>query len=444
MKPLPDPLPIVPFTRPATGSARIPGSKSLTNRALLLSALCGAPVELTGALFSEDTILMAQALRKVGFAVTEDAEAETIRVDSQGRGLNLQSAELFVGLAGTAARFLTALCATAPGGSFRVDGVPQMRNRPMRGLIASLRDLGADIQCPRVEGFFPIEIHARGLRGGQVTINASESSQMLSALLMVAPYAKGPVSIGVEGGVRQPFVQMTMRQMAQFGLAATADSAGESFQVPSGSYTSPGTYHVEADATAASYFAALPIATGGTLHLDGLKDAPESLQGDVTFLDVLKDAGAKVARDGSGVSVSFERGWKAVGLTRDFSGNSDTFLTLAAVAPLMDGPTRITGIGHTRKQETDRVAGMARELRRLGQGIIEEEDALTITPRPLVPGVVVDTYRDHRFAMSFGILGCHDLTGDGKPWLSVRDPICCSKTFPTFFQVLEGLRQATL
>ena len=444
MIPLPDPLQITPFTRPAIGAARIPGSKSLTNRALLLSALCEKPVELRGALFSEDTILMAEALRKLGFVVTEDPAAETIHVDSQGRGLNLQSAELFVGLAGTAARFLTALCATAPSGNFRVDGVPQMRNRPMRGLIAALRELGADIHCPRVEGFFPIEIRARGLRGGQVGINASESSQMLSALLMVAPYAKGQVSIGVEGGVRQPFVQMTMRQMAQFGLAATSNPSGESFQVPSGRYTSPGAYQVEADATAASYFAALPIATGGTLELTGLKDASESLQGDVTFLEVLRAAGAKIGKGSSGLSVSFERGWKAVGLTRDFSGHSDTFLTLAAIAPLMDGPTRITGIAHTRKQETDRVAGMARELRRLGQGIIEEEDALTITPKPLLPGVVVDTYRDHRFAMSFAILGCHDLTGDGKPWLSVRDPICCSKTFPAFFQVLEGIRKASL
>ena len=194
--PLPDLLPIQPFTRPARGEVTLPGSKSLTNRALLLAALCDQPVTLTGALFSEDTHLMAEALRKLGFTVTADARALTLRVADQSHAFRHSAAtapvELFVGLAGTAARFLTALCAAAPRGTYRLDGVPQMRKRPMKPLIDALRALGADIRCTGAEGFFPLEIHARGLRGGPVSLDASESSQLLSALLMVAPCAAAP------------------------------------------------------------------------------------------------------------------------------------------------------------------------------------------------------------------------------------------------------------
>ncbi len=176
---LPDPLPITPFTRPVRGAVTLPGSKSLTNRALLLAALCDQPVTLTGALFSEDTQLMAAALRQLGFTVEADEPALTLRVADQARGFTVGAADLFVGLAGTAARFLTALCAAAPRGVYRLDGVPQMRQRPMRELIAALRLLGADIRCPGEEGCFPLEIHARGLRGGTVRLDASASSQLL-------------------------------------------------------------------------------------------------------------------------------------------------------------------------------------------------------------------------------------------------------------------------
>ncbi len=441
MSALPDPLAVVPFTGPVRGSVRVPGSKSITNRALILAALCAEPVTLKGALFSDDTRLMAEALRKLGFSVIEDAATETLVVDSKGRGLNLESAELFVGLAGTAARFLTALCAAAPSGVFTIDGVPQMRHRPMRGLISALRSLGADIVCTGEEGFFPLEIHARGLRGGKVSIDASESSQMLSALLMVAPLANGPVAVSVRGGIRLPFVQLTVRQMAQFGLTAQPQEAAGAFTVANGSYTSPGTYLIEPDATAASYFAALPLVAGGSITLKGLQPAPTSLQGDIRFLEILKRSGATVTEDPSGLTVSFDKANSPAPIREDFSGFSDTFLTLAAIAPLLSGTTKITGIGHTRKQETDRVAGMAGELRRLGQGIIEEEEAITISPRRMNPGMLVETYRDHRFAMSFAILGCFDLAGDGTPWLRIKDPSCCAKTFPSFFTLLETVRE---
>ena len=426
---LPDPLPIPPFTRPARGEVVLPGSKSLTNRALLLAALCDQPVTLTGALFSEDTQLMAAALRQLGFTIEADARALTLRVGDQAKGFGPAGARLEVGLAGTAARFLTALCAAAPRGVYHLDGVPQMRLRPMRGLIEGLRALGADVRCAGAEGFLPLEIQARGLRGGAVRLDASESSQLLSALLMVAPLAAAPVEVTLVGGVRRTFVEMTLRLMAQFGQThiPTADPAR--FRLVPGRYASPGQYAIEPDATAASYFQALPLVAGGTLALPGLRPPGDGLQGDSAFADVLARVRARLA---------------GAPLTEDFHEISDTFLTLAAIAPLLDGPTKLTGIAHTRKQETDRVAGMARELTKLGQRVIETEDALEIHPRPLVAGQVIETYHDHRFAMSFGILGCHNLHGDGRPWLSVKDPGCCAKTFPHFFELLESLRQNSL
>lgn len=426
---LPDPLPIAPFTRPVRGAVTLPGSKSLTNRALLLAALCDQPVTLTGALFSEDTQLMAAALRQLGFTVEADEPALTLRVADQARGFTVGAADLFVGLAGTAARFLTALCAAAPRGVYRLDGVPQMRQRPMRELIAALRLLGADIRCPGEEGCFPLEIHARGLRGGTVRLDASASSQLLSALLMVAPLAEAPVEVNLVGGVRQTFVAMTLRLMAEFGGADAAPAAATRFRVAPGRYRSPGTYAIEPDATAASYFQTLPLVAGGELALPGWRPPGEGLQGDAAFADVL----ARVRQRPAGTL-----------LTEDFHEISDTFLTLAAVAPLLAGPTHLTGLKHTRRQETDRLAGMARELQRLGQQVVETEDALTIHPRPLLAGQVVETYHDHRFAMSFGLLGCHDLHGDGRPWLAVRNPGCCAKTFPRFFELLAAVRTKSL
>jgi len=444
-----DLLPIQPFTRPARGSASLPGSKSLTNRALILAALGESPGTLTNALFSEDTDLMAAALNALGIAVTQDAEAKTMQVAGRGASFHLKSATLSVGLAGTAARFLTAFCAAAPEGVFHLDGIPQMRKRPMRGLIEALRALGAEIRCLGEEGYFPIEIRARGLRGGEVKIDASESSQMLSALLMVAPLAQSEVTVRLSAAVREPFVEMTVRLMQQFGVNASSGGGayriaqGQKYQLRDRAASCP----IEPDATAAGYFFALPLVVGGALRLPGLVPAPRSLQGDLVFADVLKKAGLTVDVEADALSVSFAGGSPPRGITCDFSGFSDTFLTLAGIAPLLDGPTRITGIAHTRKQETDRVAGMARELKKLGQEVIETEDSLEIRPRPLPAGdslIEIETYGDHRFAMSFGILGCRDARGDGRPWLAIRNPACVAKTFPHFFDLLASLRQRSM
>lgn len=445
MSPLPALLPIQPFTRPARGEITLPGSKSLTNRALLLAALCDKPITLHGALFSEDTHLMVEALRQLGITIDAEPAARTVRVANQSGAFSSGRADLFVGLAGTAARFLTALCAAAPAGLYRIDGVPQMRQRPMLPLIEALRALGADIRCTGEEGFFPIEIEAHGLSGGPIALDARESSQLLSALLMVAPLARSTVRVKLVGGVRWPFVRMTTKLMEQFGQPPIEECTDEpdAFNVATGvAYALPSaTYAIEPDASAASYFLALPLVVGGALSFPSFLG---SLQGDARFVDVLTRAGLRNERADTTHTFRAERAAARAGVSQNFSEFSDTFLTLAAIAPLLDGPTRITGIAHTRKQETDRVAGMARELQRLGQDVVEEADALTITPRPLRAGQTIETYGDHRFAMSFGILGCHDLHGDGRPWLTIQNPACCAKTFPDFFELLETLRQKSL
>jgi 3-phosphoshikimate 1-carboxyvinyltransferase len=462
MTPLPDVLPIKPFTKPVRGEVTLPGSKSITNRALLLAALCDGPVTLTGALFSDDTRIMAEALRRLGIPVTENEAAKTLHVEGQGGKIPAEHAELFVGNAGTAARFLTALCAAAPRGTYKIDGVPQMRKRPMKGLFDALRAQGANIIFSGEEGFFPITIEAHSLKGGDVDVDASASSQILSALFMVQPFAKQQMLIKSIGEVRQSFVKMTKQLRANFGVSGGHSPESGRFGSGNGPYRSPGICQIEPDATAASYFLTLPVAANGEIFLPNLHIESYSLQGDARFAHVLRAVGMTINErkdpgDGDfisekiyGVDAAFYRPSKISGVTQDFNEFSDTFLTLAAIAPLLEGKTTITGIAHTRKQETDRVAGMARELKKLGQDVIETEDSLEITPnldelrKRVSQGVIeIETYDDHRFAMSFAILGCHDLLQNGRPWLGIRNPACCAKTFPNFFDVLESVRRSS-
>jgi 3-phosphoshikimate 1-carboxyvinyltransferase len=297
-----------------------------------------------------------------------------------------------------------------------------MRCRPIGALLAALASQGASANASG----FPFTLHTAGLPGGTVEVDASESSQLLSALLLVAPRARAPLAVRLKGStVSRPFVEMTERMIGQFA----AD---------------PVDYAIEVDASAASYFLALPLVAEVSVQLPGFK-AEGGLQGDARFAGVLEQAGLSFSplRASPGIEAGRVAGRPRKGISADFNAFSDTFLTLAAVAPLLAGPTRISGVAHTRKQETDRVAGMARELRKLGQHVIETEDALEIHPRPLRPGGEVATYGDHRFAMSFAILGCHDLHGNGEPWLTIGDPACCAKTFPRFFDVLADLRSAS-
>ncbi len=409
----PPTLPIQPFTRPVRGSVTLPGSKSITNRALILAALGQKTVTLRGALFSRDTRIMVAALRQLGFNVETDEVALTIRIEGRGGQIPVREAKIDVGNAGTAARFLTAFVCLRPDGVYHFDGDEAMRRRPIGALLEALETQGAHASSRN----FPFTLETAGLPGGTVLLDASESSQLLSALLMVAPHAKASLSVQLKGEtVSRPFVTMTERMIGQFAA-------------------SPTDYAIEGDATAASYFAELAIVTEGSVEVNGLHLAPDALQGDIEFYRLLAARGL-IRCTGRTVAHAPVRS----GVIANFNDFSDTFLSLAALAPLLSGPTKIAGIAHTRKQETDRVAGMARELQKLGQHVVETEDALEIHPRPLVPGVEIETYHDHRFAMSFGILGCHDLHGDGRPWLTIKDPACCAKTFPAFFDLLDGLR----
>lgn len=414
---LADPLPITPFTRPCAGSVTLPGSKSITNRALILGALADGPVTLRGALFSRDTRIMVTALRQLGFTVETDEAALTIRIEGRNGEIPNATASIHVGNAGTAARFLTAFVCLRPDGIYHFDGDEAMRARPIGTLLDALASKGAKADARS----FPFTLRTAGLPGGKIAIDASASSQLVSALLLVASKATTPLQVELIGEtVSKPFVTITQRMVEQFS-------------------TPQRDYAIEGDATAASYFAALPVVAGGQIAVGGLNLSLEALQGDREFCQLLSDRSLIRLADTTIADAAGRAGFAA-----DFNAISDTFLTLAALAPLLAGPTKITGIAHTRKQETDRVAGMARELTKLGQRVIETDDALEIHPQPLKSGQVIETYHDHRFAMSFGVLGCHDLHGNGQPWLAVKDPACCAKTFPHFFDVLESLRQASL
>lgn len=413
-----DLLPITPFIHPLQGVVELPGSKSITNRALILAALAHGTTTLTGALFSRDSRIMVTALQTLGFNLTTDEEAHTIIVEGRGGKIPVASAKINIGNAGTAARFLTAMVCLHPAGVYEFDGDEAMRKRPIGSLLDALTEQGAQADSRS----FPFSLKTAGLRGGDISLDASESSQMLSALLLAGSRAATPLKINLTGKPGSlPFITMTERIIAQFAKQ-------------------PSTYAIEGDASTASYLLALPLVTGGEITLPNYRG---DLQGDTKFLEVLRHVSLQVDESGETPRYFYGRDTRLKPIEQNFREFSDTFLTLAAIAPLLDGPTKISGIAHTRKQETDRVAGMARELIKLGQKVIETEDSLEIHPQPLKSDVVIETYEDHRFAMSFGILGCHDLHGDGRPWLSIKDPACCGKTFPAFFEVLESLRQSS-
>ncbi|MFM7742395.1 MAG: 3-phosphoshikimate 1-carboxyvinyltransferase [Verrucomicrobiota bacterium] len=448
-------LVIRPFTTPARGVAQVPGSKSITNRALILAALADGVTVLSGALFSRDTRILFAALQSLGFEVAADEAAGSIRIGGLGGRIPRTHARLHVGNAGTAARFLTAFLALAPGGRYELDGDEAMRARPMRGLLDALTGAGCRALAPDGSPAtgFPFTLHTAG-RLGRLEVDASASSQLLSALLMVLPLSPG-ATVNMKGStVSEPFVEMTARMCGQFGRPLARDADGGWSCPAPGPYAAPADYAIEPDATAASYFIALPAVTGpgSSVRVGGYADG--GLQGDTAFAQVAAACGATLRPADDSLVVG---SWSAItGGDFDFNAFSDTFLTLATIATLADGPVKIRGIAHTRQQETDRVLAMATELARLGIKVsptaaeLRADDtlcSLTIHPdraalrRAAAAGPVsVRTYEDHRMAMSFGVLGSFDLFGDGRPWVAIEDPDCTGKTFPRFFEALEALR----
>lgn len=447
-----DTLPIQPFTRTLECNVELPGSKSITNRALILAALAEGQTYLEGALFSRDTRIMLTALEALGFECAGDEASQRISVKGEAGRIPAKEAEIHVGNAGTAARFLTAFLALAEGGTYKMDGDPAMRTRPMSGLIDALVALdAAEFEFHDQPGHFPFTLKAKGYKGGTADVDASSSSQILSALLLAAPAGSSQITLN-SPGVRPFYVAITQKLREAFGAASAEANDAGTYELAATQYKSPGHYAIEPDLSAASYFLALTTIQGGTLTIP--KVGPDPLQGDAHFVDVLSHHGLRVDAESNEWTAAcsnptdIQRGHREI----DFNTISDTFLTYAAISPLLGGSVRICGIGHTRHQETDRIAGMATELSKLGQLVKEEDDALTIMIKPNELRaralkarndgtlLTIDTYEDHRFAMSFGILGSYDLLEDGQPWLAINDPGCCGKTFPNFFEVLDTLR----
>lgn len=413
-------------TGPVRGTIRPPGSKSITNRALVCAALAEGASTLTGALDSDDTRAMVDSLGRLGVAVVHDPAAHTIGVRGCGGRPPAASADLYVGNSGTTVRFLTALAALGRG-TYRLDGNPRMRERPIEDLLAALRQLGGDLESELGTGCPPVRVRGRGLRGGRATVAGHISSQFLSGLLMAAPGADAPVEIAVAGElVSKPYVDMTLAVMASFGVAVEMD-ARRRFLVPAGRPYRACRYAIEPDASAASYFFAAAAITGGEVTVEGLHR--RSLQGDVGFCDCLERMGCRVGYGPDSITVA---GGPLRGIDADMNAISDTVQTLAAVALFAEGPTTIAGVGHIRHKETDRIAALAAELRKLGARVEERPEGLTIVPGPR-HGAEIDTYDDHRMAMSLALVGL------ACPGVIIRNPGCTAKTYPEFFRDLERL-----
>lgn len=420
---------LAPAQAPVAAIARVPGSKSITNRALVIAALASGESELTGALASDDTIYMAEAWRTLGLAVEHDREGERFWLRGGDGTFPATEAEIFVGNSGTSMRFLVAAL-TLGHGRYRIDGVPRMRQRPIGPLLDALRDLGATVTSETGNGCPPVVIETTGLTGGRTSMPGDQSSQYFSALLMAAPYATEGVTIDVLGDlVSKPYMPMTAAVMEAFGVEVALDQeTWKTFSVAPGQRYAGRRFHIEPDASNASYFFAAAAVTGGSITVDGL--GSESTQGDLQFVGALERMGARVEMSATSTTVRGAEGGRLRGVAIDMNAISDTAQTLAAIAPFAEGPTTITGIGHARLKETDRVAALATELRKMGQEVVEDPDGLTIVPRPIV-AADIETYDDHRMAMSFGVAALR------APEITILDPGCTAKTFPDFFDRLS-------
>jgi 3-phosphoshikimate 1-carboxyvinyltransferase len=438
----PDKLEIAPLTKPPAATVRVPGSKSITNRALVLSSIVGytGSIELVGALQSEDTEVMVAALQQFGFAVRPNWTSEPPIIvvgphESKGDDYPPFPADVFVGNSGTTMRFLTALV-TLGQGRFRLDGVPRMRERPIEDLLVALRQVGVNAFSERNNGCPPVIVEGRRFwKGDRIRIRADVSSQFLSALLMVAPLAcsDDPFTFELDGPVvSEPYIDMTIRMIRAWGLPVWSESGTiRTEHAGKHGYQVPGLdkYAIEPDASAASYFLAAPAIAGGQVTVPGL--ASDGLQGDVRFVEELEKMGCDVRFGSDGLTV---RGGPLRGLDVDMNAISDTVMTLAAVACFAEGPTTIRNVAHIRHKETDRLAALATELRKIGAGVEEFADGLTITPGPL-HGAQIDTYNDHRMAMSLALVGLR------VPGIIIKNPGCVAKTYPGFFEDLEKLRR---
>lgn len=411
------------------GTINIPGSKSISNRALLLATLAKGKTTLTNLLDSDDIRYMLSSLEQLGVNYRLSDNNTVCELDGLGGVINAeQSQTLFLGNAGTAMRPLCAAL-TLGSGQFTLTGEPRMEERPIGDLVDALRTFGADIHYLKHEGFPPLTINATGLNGGDVDIAGDLSSQFLTALLMVAPLAKDRVNIKIKGElVSKPYIDITIAMMAQFGVNVINHDY-QRFEIPAGqSYLSPGTVLVEGDASSASYFLAAGAIKGGEVKVTGV--GLKSIQGDVKFADVLEKMGAEIEW-GDDYIISRVGKLKAVDL--DMNHIPDAAMTIATAALFAEGSTTIRNIYNWRIKETDRLAAMATELRKVGAIVDEGNDYITVTPPARLNTAEIDTYNDHRMAMCFSMLAFADCG------ITINDPDCTSKTFPSYFEKFAAL-----
>ena len=418
---------IQPIREPLDATMEVPGSKSYTNRALLVAAMARGASTVTGALFSDDTRYMCTALRKLGVEIDADEKRTTFDVHGNGGDIPVSSAELYIGNSGTTSRSLTAYVSLGRG-RFVIDGDAPMRHgRPISDLLDALTQIGVSARSQFDNGHLPVIVEANGLAGGKTRLDVSKSSQFLTALLLIAPYAKNDVEIEVVGAREMPYIDITLAVMEAFGVQVVSEGY-KYFRIEGGQRYQPRIYNIEPDASNASYFFAAAALTGGRVTVQHL--SLDSRQGDVQFVRILEQMGCQVTVSDGGITVTGPRQLK--GIDVDMQAISDTSLTLAAIAPFADGKVTIRNIEHTRWQETDRIHAMVTELRKLGVPIVEHQDGLEISPAPITPAAI-DTYEDHRMAMAFALVG---LKASG---IRIKDPECVSKTFPNYFEVFEGL-----
>ena len=409
--------------RRAAGAVRLPGSKSISNRVLLLASLAAGDTRITGALDAEDTLVMRKALSALG--VSFDRETAL----GVGGPFPVKQAELFLGNAGTAFRPLTAALAMC-GGEYRLSGVPRMHERPIGDLVDALRGVGARIDYAGREGFPPLVIHPGKIDVEQkLRVKGDVSSQFLSALLMALPLTGRTARVDVVGElISKPYVEITLNVMRRFGQEVRRDG-WKSFEVRGSTYVSPGKFFVEGDASSASYFLAAGALGGGPVRVEGV--GKDSIQGDVRFVEVLERMGAKIAFGEGWIEASGGKPLRPIDL--DLNHIPDAAMTAAVLTLFATGPSTIRNIGSWRVKETDRIAAMATELRKLGAEVEEGKDFLKVTPGKLQSNVAIDTYDDHRMAMSFALVAL-----GGVP-VRINDPQCVAKTFPDYFAALRSI-----
>jgi 3-phosphoshikimate 1-carboxyvinyltransferase len=423
-------LDLAPVSR-AEGVVALPGSKSISNRTLLLAALASGDTRLSGLLDADDVDRMRDALAALGMAVDAVAGTRDVIVRGQGGAIPVKAARLHLGNAGTAFRPLTAVLALA-GGRYELSGVPRMHERPIGDLVDALRALGADIRYLGKPGYPPLALGpGRGREEGapdRVSVRGDVSSQFTSALLMALPLATArgghAVTVDIAGElISRPYVAITTHLMERFGVTVVEDDA-RSFRIPAGArYRSPGAIRVEGDASSASYFLAAGVIGGGPVRVTGVGRG--SIQGDVAFADALERMGAAVDRGDDWIET--RAGSALAGLTVDCTAIPDAAMTLAVVALFARGPTTLTGIASWRVKETDRIAAMAAELRKLGATVTSGDDRLTVVPPARLVPATIETYDDHRMAM------CFSLAAFGGVPVRIKDPDCVRKTFPGYF-----------